>query len=130
MEDCDLDQICKKSYGSIYQEGQTAYSFSLKYSSSTCFSNCINSRSTLSFGRVQDPLSRSIGKPSCDLCFFVFLIFIILTLVDYKPSFIMAAGSATGAWLGTKSAVSWRPEYDRYILLLTIFASSVKLIFF
>lgn len=57
-------------------------------------------------------------------------IFILYGKVDYGAGLIMAAGSATGAWLGTKTAVSWGPAFVRYILLLAILASSVKLIFF
>jgi len=58
------------------------------------------------------------------------LVFMVHGKVDYGTGLIMAAGSTVGAWLGTKMAVSWGPAFVRYILLLAILASSVKLIFF
>jgi uncharacterized membrane protein YfcA len=58
------------------------------------------------------------------------IIFIVNRQVDYKLGLILAAGSMVGAWLGTKSAVSWGPVFLRYVLLIAILGSALKFIFF
>jgi uncharacterized membrane protein YfcA len=50
--------------------------------------------------------------------------------VDYKAGLILSVGSMAGAWLGTKSAVSWGPVFVRYVLLVAVLVSAVQLIFF
>jgi hypothetical protein len=47
--------------------------------------------------------------------------------VDYVLGFVLALGNMTGAWLGTRVAVSWGPRFVRIILLLALFVSAAKL---
>jgi uncharacterized membrane protein YfcA len=50
--------------------------------------------------------------------------------VDFKSGLILSVGSMTGAWLGTKSVISWGPAFLRYVVLIAVLASAVQLIFF
>ncbi len=50
--------------------------------------------------------------------------------VDYKAGLILSIGTMTGAWLGTKSAISWGPAFLRYVVLIAVLISSIQLIFF
>jgi hypothetical protein len=61
---------------------------------------------------------------------FALLVYILGNQVDYKAGLILSAGSMAGAWLGTKSAVSWGPAFIRYVLLIAVLASAIQLIFF
>ena len=61
---------------------------------------------------------------------FALAVFMIGQQVDYKAGLILSLGSMTGAWLGTKSAVSWGPVFIRYILLVAVLVSAIQLIFF
>jgi uncharacterized protein len=61
---------------------------------------------------------------------FALAVYIIGHQVDYKAGLILSIGSMTGAWLGTKSAVSWGPVFVRYVLLFAVLVSSIQLIFF
>lgn len=61
---------------------------------------------------------------------FALAVYIIGHQVDYKAGLILSIGSMTGAWLGTKSAVSWGPVFVRYVLLIAVLVSSIQLIFF
>lgn len=61
---------------------------------------------------------------------FALAVYIIGDQVDYKAGLILSIGSMTGAWLGTKLAVSWGPIFVRYVLLIAVLVSSVQLIFF
>ncbi len=61
---------------------------------------------------------------------FALAVFIIGNQVDYKAGLILSLGSMTGAWLGSKSAVSWGPVFIRYVLLVAVLISAVQLIFF
>jgi len=61
---------------------------------------------------------------------FALAVFIFGHQVDYKAGLILSLGSMTGAWLGTKSAVSWGPGFIRYVLLVAVLVSAVQLIFF
>jgi uncharacterized protein len=61
---------------------------------------------------------------------FALAVFMIGHKVDYKAGLILSVGSMTGAWLGTKSAVSWGPVFIRYVLLVAVLASAIQLIFF
>ena len=61
---------------------------------------------------------------------FALAVYIIGHQVDYKAGLILSIGSMTGAWLGTRSAVSWGPAFVRYILLVAVLVSAVQLIFF
>ncbi len=61
---------------------------------------------------------------------FALAVFMIGHQVDYKAGLILSVGSMTGAWLGTRSAVSWGPVFIRYVLLVAVLVSAVQLIFF
>ncbi len=61
---------------------------------------------------------------------FALAVFMIGQQVDYKAGLILSLGSMTGAWLGTKSAVTWGPVFIRYVLLVAVLASAIQLIFF
>ena len=61
---------------------------------------------------------------------FALAVYMIGNQVDYKAGLILSIGSMTGAWLGTKSAVSWGPAFVRYVLLVAVLVSAVQLIFF
>jgi uncharacterized protein len=57
-------------------------------------------------------------------------IFIFHNQVNFKFGFILAVGNMTGAFIGSKVAVSWGPKFVRYILLLAVLFSSLKLLGF
>jgi uncharacterized membrane protein YfcA len=61
---------------------------------------------------------------------FALAVYMIGHQVDYKAGLILSIGSMAGAWLGTKSAVSWGPVFVRYVLLVAVLVSAVQLIFF
>ncbi len=61
---------------------------------------------------------------------FALAVFIINQQVNYVAGFVLAAGSAIGAWLATKIAVERGAVFVRYVLLIAILGSAVKLIFF
>jgi uncharacterized membrane protein YfcA len=61
---------------------------------------------------------------------FALAVYMIGNQVDYKAGLILSIGSMAGAWLGTKSAVSWGPAFVRYVLLVAVLVSAVQLIFF
>jgi len=61
---------------------------------------------------------------------FALAIFIINHQVDYKAGLILALGSMLGAWIATKIAVGRGTVFVRYVLLIAILGSAVKLIFF
>lgn len=61
---------------------------------------------------------------------FALVIYIIGNQVDYKAGLILSIGSMTGAWLGTKSAISWGPVFVRYVLLVAVLVSAIQLMFF
>ena len=47
--------------------------------------------------------------------------------VNYWLGLVLAVGNMTGAWLGTRVAVSWGPKFVRIILLLALILSAAKL---
>jgi uncharacterized membrane protein YfcA len=61
---------------------------------------------------------------------FALAIYIISDQVDYKAGLILSIGSVTGAWLGTRTALSRGPAFIRYILLAALLVSAFQLIFF
>jgi uncharacterized protein len=61
---------------------------------------------------------------------FALAVYMIHSQVDYKAGLILSIGSMAGAWLGTRSAVSWGPVFVRYVLLVAVLVSAVQLIFF
>lgn len=61
---------------------------------------------------------------------FALLVYMLGQQVDYKSGLILSVGSMTGAWLGTRSAVSWGPSFVRYVLLAAVLISAIQLLFF
>jgi uncharacterized membrane protein YfcA len=61
---------------------------------------------------------------------FALTVYIIGNQVDYKAGLILSIGSVAGAWLGTKSAISWGPVFIRYVLLIAVLVSAIQLMFF
>ena len=61
---------------------------------------------------------------------FALVVFIVNHQVDYKAGLILALGSMMGAWIATRIAVGRGAAFVRYVLLIAILGSAVKLIFF
>lgn len=57
-------------------------------------------------------------------------VFLFHNQVNLKIGLILAVGNMTGAFIGSKVAISWGPKFVRYILLLAILFSSLKLLGF
>lgn len=55
------------------------------------------------------------------------VIFILNHQVDYKLGLVLAVGNMTGAWIGSKVAVSWGPKFIRWVLIVALTASILKL---
>ena len=56
------------------------------------------------------------------------VIFLINRQVDLRIGLILAAGNMIGAWIGSRTAVSWGPKFVRVVLLLAISVSAMKLL--
>jgi len=56
------------------------------------------------------------------------IIFLWADLVAWGPGLSLAAGSTVGAWLGTKMAVSWGPQFVRAVLVVMVSAASTRLL--
>jgi uncharacterized protein len=54
-------------------------------------------------------------------------VFMMNNQVEYFIGFILAIGNMIGAWLAAKFSVKWGPRVIRYILLIILLLSSVKL---
>ncbi|OPZ99757.1 MAG: hypothetical protein BWY70_00886 [Bacteroidetes bacterium ADurb.Bin408] len=61
---------------------------------------------------------------------FALIVFILSNQVDYVSGFILTAGSVTGAYIATRTAIRWGAVYIRWIVVAVIVFSSVKLLFF
>lgn len=61
---------------------------------------------------------------------FALLVFMLNNQVDYTTGLILSAGSITGAWIATKTAIKWGATYVRWIVIGVLIFSSVKLLFF
>ena len=61
---------------------------------------------------------------------FALTVYIIGNQVDYKAGLILSVGSMIGAWIGTRTAVSWGPAFVRYVLLVAVIVSAAQLLFF
>jgi len=59
--------------------------------------------------------------------FFALSIFMIDGMVDYKFGLILAVGNMAGAFTATRFAVSWGPKFVRYILLIVLLGTSLKI---
>lgn len=55
------------------------------------------------------------------------LVFILNKQVDYKLGFILALGNMAGAWIGSKVAVKWGVKFVRWILVVALLISALKL---
>ena len=55
------------------------------------------------------------------------VIFMINNQVDYKLGLILAVDNMLGAFVGAKATVSWGPKVVRYVLLIAILGSALKL---
>ncbi len=55
------------------------------------------------------------------------IVFILHHQVDYKTGLVLAAGNMAGAWIGSKFAVKKGAAFVRYILIIALILSSVKL---
>ena len=58
---------------------------------------------------------------------FVLAVFIIDGTIDYKYGLILAVGNMAGAFVATRFAVSWGPKFVRYILLIVLLGTSLKI---
>lgn len=56
------------------------------------------------------------------------VIFMINKQVDYKLGLILAVGNMLGAFVGAKATVSWGPKFVRYILIIAVSVSALKLL--
>jgi len=60
---------------------------------------------------------------------FALLIFFLHRDVNLGMGLLLAAGTMTGAWIGTRIAVKWGAVFIRYFLLLAILIAASKLIY-
>lgn len=56
-------------------------------------------------------------------------IFMLNGHVNYTLGFVLAAGNMLGAWLGARFAVSWGPRFVRWVLIVALVGSAVRLFF-
>ncbi|MDD3877726.1 MAG: sulfite exporter TauE/SafE family protein [Bacteroidales bacterium] len=61
---------------------------------------------------------------------FALFVFIINNQVDYSAGLILAIGNMAGAYIATKSAIKKGAPFVRWILLIVIISSAIKLLFF
>jgi len=57
-----------------------------------------------------------------------FVVFVLHHQVDYKIGFILGIGNMLGAFVGTRVAVKKGPQFARYVLLVALVISSLKLL--
>ncbi|MBA7574939.1 putative membrane transporter protein YfcA [subsurface metagenome] len=55
------------------------------------------------------------------------LVFILNDQVDYKLGLVLAIGNMAGAWIGSKVAVKRGPKFIRWVLIVALAGSSIKL---
>ncbi|MBN1597686.1 MAG: sulfite exporter TauE/SafE family protein [Bacteroidales bacterium] len=58
------------------------------------------------------------------------VVFILQKQVDYKLGLVLAIGNMLGAWTGSKVAVSWGPKFVRWVLIVSLLGSAIKLFWF
>lgn len=61
---------------------------------------------------------------------FALIIFILNNQIDYIAGLILAVGNMIGALIATKTAVKWGSQYLRWVLVIIIGFSAIKLLFF
>ena len=57
-----------------------------------------------------------------------FIVFAVNNQVDYKIGFTLAIGNMLGAFVATRIAVKKGPQFARYVLLIALVISSLKLL--
>jgi len=57
-----------------------------------------------------------------------FVVFVLNHQVDYKIGFILGIGNMLGAFVATRVAVKRGPQFARYVLLIALVISSLKLL--
>ncbi len=61
---------------------------------------------------------------------FALMVFIIQGQVDWGVGLILALGNGIGAYVASRWSVAWGPAFVRYVLVVVIIGSGVKLLFF
>ena len=61
---------------------------------------------------------------------FALAVFIYKGQVDITAGLVLAVGNSIGAYLASRYAVSWGPTFVRYVLMVVIIGSGIKLFFF
>ena len=61
---------------------------------------------------------------------FALLVFIIQGQVDWGIGITLAFGNAIGAYFASRWSVAWGPAFVRYVLVIVIIGSGIKLLFF
>lgn len=61
---------------------------------------------------------------------FALAVFIYKGQVDITAGLVLAVGNSIGAYLASRYAVSWGPAFVRYVLMVVIVGSGIKLLFF
>ncbi len=61
---------------------------------------------------------------------FALLVFILQGQVDWGVGLTLALGNAIGAYLASRWSVAWGPAFVRYVLVVVIIGSGIKLLFF
>ncbi len=57
-------------------------------------------------------------------------VFIWQGQVDWGVGLVLAAGNAIGAWFASQWSIAWGPAFVRYVLIVVILGSGIKLLFF
>lgn len=63
------------------------------------------------------------------LTVFALIVFIVNDQVDYKVGLILAVGNMSGAFVASKFAVSWGTKFIRYVLLIVLLGSAIKIVY-
>ncbi len=61
---------------------------------------------------------------------FALAVFIWQGHVDWGVGLTLALGNAIGAWFASQWSITWGPAFVRYVLMVVIIGSGVKLLFF
>lgn len=56
------------------------------------------------------------------------LIYIYNDLIHWPAGLALAVGSGIGGWVGTRLTVSWGPQFARWVLIVVVSLSSIKLL--
>ncbi len=60
--------------------------------------------------------------------FFALAVFMYYNQINYKIGLILAIGNMTGAFVGSRIAVSWGPKFVRILLLVTLIIAAMHLL--